>query len=90
MIEENGILLKFSGPWRAYSGVEEHFFPTNESLSLAELLKKLEGFLVGYPGSQSDGFVCLFDEEEGPRALKQEDIVLPGSKLLFLGTVESG
>lgn len=90
MIGKNGILLKFSGPWRLYSGTEELFFPTNESIPLAGLLKKLEGFLEGYPGSQSEGLVCLFDEDNGPRALEHEDIVIPGSTLLFIGTVDSG
>ena len=87
---EKGILLKFSGPWRADVGVDEYFLPISESISLAELLEKLEGVFFAYSRSHSDGFVCLFDDRNGPRALKPQDNISPGSTLLFLGTVESG
>lgn len=85
-----GVLLKFSGPWRRGAGVDEHFLPISESISLADLMEKLGRIFGEAAMSHSDGFVCLFDDMNGPRALKPEDKIPPGSKLLFLGTVESG
>ncbi len=90
MTNEKGIILKFSGPWRTVSGIEEYFLPMSESITLKELMKKIGSIFEADPGPRSDGFVCLFDEHSGPRAIRSDDIVSPGSTLLFLGTVESG
>lgn len=87
---EDGILLKFSGPWRLDAGVEELFLPISENISLADLMEKIGNVFGKTSMSRSDGLVCLFDENNGPRAIKPDDIVSPGSTLLFLGTVESG
>lgn len=89
-MKEEGILLKFSGPWRLDAGVEEYFLPISESISLADLMERLGKRFGDVTMSHSDGFVCLFDDKDGPRALKPEENILPGSTLLFLGTVESG
>ncbi|NBJ15514.1 MAG: hypothetical protein FNP40_08040 [Dehalobacter sp. 4CP] len=90
MTREPGVLLKFFGPWRDAAGVDEKFVPSAVSLPLeslaGELLRKAGGTAVP-PG---EGLVCLFDERSGPRALKDGELIPPGSTLLFLGIVESG
>lgn len=88
--KEEGILLKFSGPWRADTGVDEHFLPMSESIYLADLIEKLGKIFGEGAKSRNDRFVCILDERTGPRALGPEDSISPGSTLLFLGIVESG
>lgn len=90
MTREPGVLLKFFGPWREAAGVDEKFAPSAVSLPLESLAGNLLPEAGGAPVPPVEGLVCLFDERNGPRALKEGELIPPGSTLLFLGTVESG
>ncbi len=83
------IEMKFHGPWQKAAGRPTMTYETDEPVLLEDILSAMEDLFGSGFSSHGEGLVCLL-EEAGPRALKKKTTVLPGSTLVFLGTVESG
>jgi len=83
------IELRFHGPWLRVAGKPTMTYEIDGPVLLEELLSALEKIFGSGFSSHGEGLVCLL-EDSGPRALKMKTPVLPGSTLVFVGTVESG